>query len=66
MPSKARCLPTHVRVRSSKGSGLWQESWAKVDDVKSVATERLEEQLGVIGHTTLSEVEEALRLILEL
>jgi mRNA-degrading endonuclease toxin of MazEF toxin-antitoxin module len=64
MTSKARRLPTDVRVRSSKGSGLWQESWAKVDDVKSVATERLEEQLGVTD--PLSEVEEALRLILEL
>jgi len=42
------------------------ESWAKVDDVKSVSMERLEEHLGEIDNLAVSKVEEALRLILEI
>jgi mRNA interferase MazF len=66
MTSKDRRLPTHVRVPARPGTGLGKESWAKVDDVKSVSTERLEEHLGEIDRLTLGRVEEALRLILEI
>jgi mRNA interferase MazF len=66
MTSQQRRLPTHVRVAAADRTGLSRESWAKVDDVKSVATERLEEHLGEIDHVTMGRVEEALRLILEL
>lgn len=66
MTSTERRLPTHVRVPVRPGSGLSRESWAKIDDVKSVSTERLEEQLGELDHLTMERVEEALRLILEL
>ena len=66
MTSRERHLPTHVRVRAREGTGLINESWAKVDDVKSVSIKRLEEHLGEIDPLALSKVEEALRLILEI
>ncbi|HKF79160.1 MAG TPA: type II toxin-antitoxin system PemK/MazF family toxin [Candidatus Dormibacteraeota bacterium] len=66
MTSQKRQLPTHVRVAGQHGTGLSRETWAKVDDVKSVSTERLEERLGEIDRVTLGRIEEALRLILEL
>jgi mRNA interferase MazF len=66
MTSRERRLPTHVRVEARRGTGLSTDSWAKVDDVKSVSTERLQEHLGEIDHVTIDRVEEALRLILEL
>jgi mRNA-degrading endonuclease toxin of MazEF toxin-antitoxin module len=55
-----------VRVPTQQGSGLDRESWAKVDEIKSVSTERLEQRLGEIDQVTLGRVEEALRLILEI
>jgi mRNA interferase MazF len=64
--SRERRLPTHVRVEARPGTGLSKDSWAKVDDVKSVSAERLEQHLGEVDHVTLDRVEEALRLILEL
>ena len=66
MTSHERRLPTHIRVPARHGTGLSKDSWAKVDDVKSVSTERLEEHLGEIDRLTLGRVEDALRLILEL
>jgi mRNA interferase MazF len=66
MTSLARALPTHVLVAARQGTGLSRQSWAKVDDVKSVSTERLKEHLGEVDHATLGRVEEALRLILEI
>ena len=64
--SRERHVPTHVRVSARQGTGLRNESWAPVGDVKSVSMERLEEHLGEIDNLTLSKVEEALRLILEI
>lgn len=52
--------------RRDRKRGLSNESWAKVDDVKSVSIQLLEAHLGGIGPGTLSRVEEALRLILEI
>jgi mRNA interferase MazF len=66
MTSRQRGLPTHVRVGVSESTGLSQVSWAKVDDVKSVSTDRLVEQLGEIDGLVLGDVEEALRFVLEL
>ena len=66
MTTRERPLPTHVRINMRATVGLGRESWAKVDDVKSVSTDRLEEQLGEIHRATLDRVEEALRLVLEL
>jgi mRNA interferase MazF len=66
MTSQERRLPTHIRIAARQATGLTKDSWAKVDDVKSVSTERLEDQLGEIDRLTLGRVEEALRLILEI
>lgn len=65
MTSRERRLPTHVRI-PARHPGLTQVSWAKVDDIKSVSTDRLEEHLGAVDSPTLERLEEALRLILEI
>jgi mRNA interferase MazF len=66
MTSRHRGLPTHVRIPAGGPAGLRQDSWAKVDDVKSVSTDRLVEHLGEIDGLALGDVEEALRFVLEL
>jgi mRNA interferase MazF len=66
MISRERHLPTSVRISLREGTGLSEESWAKVDHVKSISAQRLEEHLGEIDLLTMARVEEALRLILEI
>ena len=66
LTTRERRLPTHVAIPSGGRTGLSEQSWAKVDDVKSVSPERLQEQLGEIDPPALARIEEALRLILEL
>ena len=66
MTSRERHLPTDVPIPAPQEAGLSNENWAKVDDMKSVSIQRLEAHLGGIGPGTLSRVEEALRLILEI
>jgi mRNA interferase MazF len=58
-------LPLHVEVAPPEG-GLRQRSFVKPEDVRSVSTERLTQQLGTVSPETMKAVETSLRLLLDL
>lgn len=61
-----RGIPWHVRVAAGDG-GVRQESWAMVDQVRTIALERLlGEPWGRVSTGVMALVEERLRLLLGL
>ncbi len=61
-----RKIPWHVRVAAGDG-GLRQESWAMVDQVRTVSRERLAgDPWGGISAGVMAAVEDRLRLLLGL
>lgn len=63
--SKGKGISSHVAVVPPEG-GLKQGSFIKCEDVRSLATERLAQKLGSVSPQTLSEVEDRLRILLNL
>ena len=63
--TKQRDIPFHVMVAPPDG-GLRRRSFVKCEDVRSVSTDRLSRRLGAVAPTTLSEVEDRLRILLGL
>ena len=63
--SKNKHIPWHVPVAPPEG-GLQRISFIKCEDVRSVAAERLAKCWGAVSLLTLAEVEERLRILLEL
>lgn len=60
-----RGVPLHVAVDPPDG-GVRQRSYAKCEDVRSVATERLLDRWGVLSAGTLGNIEDRLRILLGL
>jgi mRNA interferase MazF len=60
-----RDLPSHVELEPAR-SGLDEVSYAKCEDVKSVADERLVDRLGSVGPDTMFEISRVLRYLLDL
>jgi mRNA interferase MazF len=65
LTSQNKRIPYHVPVVPPEG-GLKTESYIKCEDVRSIAKERLELAWGQIAATTLTEVEDRLRLLMSL
>jgi mRNA interferase MazF len=63
--SKAKGIPFHVEIRPPDG-GLRGVSFVKCEDVRSVSRERLGERLGAVSGATLEQVEDRLRILLDL
>ncbi|HEY3314262.1 MAG TPA: type II toxin-antitoxin system PemK/MazF family toxin [Bacillota bacterium] len=62
---KGKAYPFQVPMEPPEG-GLSAESIIKLDQVMTVATERLVRKLGSVGRTTMARVDEALRWSLSL
>ena len=61
-----RGIPWHVRVAAGDG-GVRQDSWAMVDQVRTISRERLVgESWGHVSGSVMRTVEERLRLLLAL
>ena len=60
-----RGLPVHVEIEPGE-SGLDEVSYAKCEDVKSVAIERLVRHFGIASPETVHGIGQTLRRILEL
>jgi mRNA interferase MazF len=58
-------IPLHVEVSPPEG-GLNRKSVIKCDNIRSVAKERFIEKWGSVSSETMLEVEERIRLLLEL
>jgi mRNA interferase MazF len=60
-----RDIPLHVAIDPPEG-GLRQRSFAKCEDIRSIASERLRERWGTVVPATLRLVEDRLRVLLEI
>lgn len=60
-----RGIPLHVRINPPEG-GVKTASFAKIEDVRSVSKERLLKRWGNVSQTTLAEVADNLRVLLDL
>jgi mRNA interferase MazF len=63
--SRARNIPSHVELNPPEG-GLTRRSFIKCEDVRSASTERLLQRMGAVSSATLTQVEDRLRLLLDL
>ncbi|NSW54796.1 MAG: type II toxin-antitoxin system PemK/MazF family toxin [Armatimonadetes bacterium] len=63
--TRERGIPFHVRLDPGD-SGLRQASFAKCEDVRSVAAERLVRRMGSAPENAMSAVEDSLRILLGL
>jgi len=65
LTTKGKGLPWHVEVNPPEG-GLKLRSFIKCEDVRSLATDRLIQRFGLVSSETLYEVEDILRILLQL
>lgn len=65
MTTRRRGVPLHVEVTPPEG-GVRQASFVQCENLRSVAVGRLVERWGRVSRTTLSLVEDRLRILLEL
>ena len=65
MTTKKKGIPFHVRIEPSEG-GLEKTSYIKCEDIRSVSKERLSTCKGVVSEKTMREVEDRLRILLDL
>lgn len=63
--SKHKGIPWHVALAPPEG-GLTMTSFIKCEDVRSVAVERLQKRLGHVTNATMDEIEDRLRILLDL
>ncbi len=64
--TKGRDVSFHVRLQATEQNGLTSTSFAKCEQVLTISKERLESRLGTVSEGELAEVDDALRLVLEL
>lgn len=65
LTTAVRGIRWHVEVLPPEG-GLRQRSFIKCEDVRSISTDRLVAPWGSVAASTLSQVEQRLRFLLEL
>lgn len=61
----ARGIPLHIRVDPPEG-GVKKTSFVKCEDVRSIAKERFGRRWGKVSPATMSQVEDRVRILLEL
>jgi mRNA interferase MazF len=63
--SREKGIPFHLIMEPSE-SGLSRKSFIKCEDIRSIAKERLLKRVGRISPRTLADVEDRLRILLNL
>ena len=63
--TKDKRIPLHIPVSVAE-SGLRERSFVKCEDLRSVSRDRLTRRIGAVGPETLADVEDRLRILLEL
>ncbi len=63
--SKEKGIPFHLKIEVNE-SGLSKKSFIKCEDIRSIAKERLLKRVGKISPKTLTDVEDRLRILLNL
>ena len=64
--SKAKGIPWHVPLLPGTGTGLRVKSFAMVEAVRCISRERLSKRLGDADGATMLDIEQRLRILLEL
>ena len=65
LTTRKRGIPLHVEVKPPEG-GLKKISYVMCENIRSIAKERLNDRWGVVSDQTMRQVEERLRLLLEI
>lgn len=65
LTTRYKGIPWHVKIAPPEG-GVKEDSYIKCEDVRSVSVKRLAEHWGTISETTMEEVEDRLRILLDL
>lgn len=60
-----RGIPLHVRIEPPEG-GVKSPSFAKIEDVRSISKERLTRRFGRVSGSTLAQIADRLRILLDL
>lgn len=63
--SKERHVRSHVKIPAGEG-GLTMDSFAKCEDVRSVSRKRFIRRFGAVPRARLAEIEEVLRILMDL
>lgn len=58
-----RPFPSHVEIEADDSSGLRQHSWAQVEQLRAVATERCSDPTGNVGPTSTHQILDILAMI---
>ena len=64
--TRGKPVPFHVPVEPSPGNGLKRRSYVKAEQLLTISKERLVERIGMLEREVLAQVEEAVKLVLEL
>ena len=64
--TRGKPVPFHVPVEPSPGNGLKRRSYVKAEQLLTISKERLVECIGVLEGEVMAQVEEAVKLVLEL
>jgi mRNA interferase MazF len=65
LTTRAKNIPFHVELIPPEG-GIKQRSFVKCEDIRSVATERLFRKIGSISPPTMQQIEDRVRILLDL
>lgn len=65
LTTRDKKIPWHVPIDPPEG-GLDKKSYAKVEDIRSVAVERLLQRRGSVSHAVMAQIEDRLRILLRL
>lgn len=65
LTTRGRKIPLHVTIEPPEG-GLKSTSYAMCENIRVVAKERLSDNWGMVERRTMRQVEERLRLLLDL
>lgn len=65
LTSRDRGLNAHIRVEPPQG-GLRVVSYAKCDNVRAISKDRLVRKMGAVGIAALSDISDALAILLDL
>lgn len=60
-----RGIPLHVRIAAPEG-GLKKTSYVKCEDIRSVSKDRFGKRCGMVTQASMHEVEDRLRILLDL
>ena len=64
--TKGRSVPFHIVVEPSPVNGLNKKSFIKTEQILTVSKERLIKQIGMLEEKYLTQIEEAIKLVLDL